>query len=109
MSRAAVACAVASLVIVAAVPATRVLAQIGVEVAIPVHLQDGQEYTTSIRNLIRFGEQLFTAMWTVQEGGGRPLTKGNGSPLSDPSTPLVFPRQFNRVSAPDTNSCSGCH
>jgi cytochrome c peroxidase len=87
----------------------RLLAQIGAEVAVPVHLQDGQEYTTSIRHLIRFGEQLFTAMWTAQEGGGRPLTKGTGAPLSDGSTPLVFPRSFNRISAPDSNSCAGCH
>ena len=108
MSRVRIACVAASLVVVTALT-TRTLAQIGVEVAVPVHLQDGQEYTASIRQLIRYGEQLFTAMWTVQEGAGRPLTKGTGSPLSDPSTPLVFPRQFNRVSAPDTNSCSGCH
>jgi hypothetical protein len=108
MNRVRIACAGVPLVVVS-VLTTRILAQIGVEVAVPVHLQDGQEYTTSIRQLIRYGEQLFTAMWTVQEGGGRPLTKGTGSPLSDPSTPLVFPRQFNRVSAPDTNSCSGCH
>ncbi|HKF68687.1 MAG TPA: di-heme oxidoredictase family protein [Vicinamibacterales bacterium] len=108
MSRVRIACVAASLVVVTALT-TRTLAQIGVEVAVPVHLQDGQEYTASIRQLIRYGEQLFTAMWTVQEGAGRPLTKGTGSPLSDPATPLVFPRQFNRVSAPDTNSCSGCH
>src|SRR5215813_10418340 len=107
MSRVHIAWVGASLVVI--VLTTRILAQIGVEVAVPVHLQDGQEYTTSIRQLIRFGEQLFTAMWTVQEGAGRPLTKGTGLPLSDPSSPLVFPRQFNRVSAPDTNSCSGCH
>ena len=25
------------------------------------------------------------------------------------SSPLVFPRNFNRVSAPDMNSCAGCH
>jgi hypothetical protein len=84
-------------------------AQIGAEVAVPVHLQDGQEYTTPVRTLINFGERLFTAMWTVQEGAGRPATKGTGSPLSDPTSPLVFPRNFNRVSGPDTNSCSGCH
>jgi hypothetical protein len=48
-------------------------------------------------------------MWTSQEGAGRPLSKGTGAPVSDPSDPLVFPRNFNRVSGPDTNSCSGCH
>jgi hypothetical protein len=85
------------------------LAQIGVEVAVPVHLQDGQEFVMPIQNLIGFGQKLFTAMWTVQEGAGRPTTKGTGDPLSDASAPLVFPRNFNRISGPDTNSCSGCH
>lgn len=83
--------------------------QLGREVAIPVHLQDGQEFQLSTRHLIAFGKQLFTAVWTSQEGGGRPLTKGTGNPLSDSSNPLVFPRNFNRISAPDSNSCAGCH
>jgi hypothetical protein len=83
--------------------------KIGQEVAVPVHLEDGQEFQTSTRQLISHGRLLFTAMWTSQEGGGRPLTKGTGAPLSDPSDPLTFPRNFNRISGPDTNSCSGCH
>jgi len=84
-------------------------APVGKEISIPTHLQDGQEFQISIQDLIAFGEQLFRANWTIQEGGGRPLTKGTGSPLSDPSDPLVFPRNFNRVSSPDMNSCFGCH
>jgi hypothetical protein len=83
--------------------------QIGREVAIPVHLQNGEEYTLSTRELIEFGKKLFTARWTSQEGAGRPLVKGTGNPLSDPLAPLVFPRNFNRISGPDTNSCAGCH
>jgi Di-haem oxidoreductase, putative peroxidase len=85
--------------------------QIGKEVAIPRHLQDGEEYELSVTKLIRFGESLFTAKWTVQEGQGRPHVKGTagGPPLSDPSEPLVFPRNFNRISGPDSNSCAGCH
>lgn len=84
-------------------------AEIGREVAIPAHLQDGQEFQVSLRDLLAHGKQLFTANWTSQEGGGRPLTKGTGAPLSDPFDPLVFPRNFNRLSAPDANSCAGCH
>ncbi len=85
--------------------------QIGREVAVPRHLQDGDEYQLVIPQLIAFGEKLFTARWTVQEGAGRPLSKGtaNGARLSDPSAPLVFPFNFNRLSGPDANSCSGCH
>ena len=62
-----------------------------------------------LRHLIRHGERLFSAAWTVQDGAGRPLSKGTGDPLSDPGAPLVFPRNFNRVSAPDSNACAGCH
>ena len=83
--------------------------QIGREVAIPAHLQDGEEFTTPITDLIRFGGKLFNAKFTAQEGAGRPLSKGTGAPISDPSSPLVFPRNFDRISSPDANACSGCH
>jgi len=83
--------------------------QIGREVALPTHLQDGEEYQLSVPQLIEHGRKVFTAVWTDQEGGGRPFTKGTGAALSDPSHPLLFPRNFNRVSGPDANSCAGCH
>jgi hypothetical protein len=91
--------------------AARVLtdSQIGREVSIAKHLTDGEEFTTSLQALLDHGKALFTANWTSQEGGGRPLTKGTGKPLKDLVDPLVFPRNFNRVSAPDANSCAGCH
>lgn len=72
--------------------------QIGTEVAIPVHLQDGDEYQRSAPQLVEFGRKLFTARWTIQEGAGRPRTKGTGMPLADEQSPLVFPRNFNRIS-----------
>jgi di-heme oxidoreductase (putative peroxidase) len=84
-------------------------AEIGREVAIPRHLQDGEEYQIPLQQLIQYGQKLFTAVWTIQEGGGRPLTKGTGMPLSDPNSPLLFPHNFNRISGPDANSCAGCH
>jgi len=59
--------------------------------------------------LVEYGRDLFTASWTIEDGGGRPLTKGNGASLTDPNSPLIFPRNFNRLSAPDANSCAGCH
>lgn len=82
---------------------------IGREVSVPRHMQDGEEYKVSVPELIDYGRKLFDAMWTSQEGAGRPLTKGTGMPLADAHEPLVFPRNFNRISGPDTNSCSGCH
>ena len=83
--------------------------RVGREVAIPVHLQDGEEFTIPIPQLIQYGARLFSAKFTIQEGAGRPLSKGTGAPLSDSSSPLVFPRNFDRISSPDANSCSGCH
>lgn len=82
---------------------------IGQERSVPQHLADGQEYLLAPKALLRHGRRVFAANWTAQEGAGRPLTKGTGAPLADPSSPLVFPRNFNRVSAPDANSCAGCH
>lgn len=82
---------------------------IGRELSVPVHLQDGQEFSIPLKALLSHGRLLFNANWTEQEGGGRPLTKGTGRPLSDPSRPLRGARAFNRVSAPDANSCAGCH
>jgi hypothetical protein len=83
--------------------------QVGRELAIPRHLQDGDEFTTPLPQLIQYGKQLFTAKFTVEEGAGRPNSKGTGAPISDPTLPLVFPRNFDRLSSPDSNACSGCH
>ena len=82
---------------------------VGREVSVPNHLQDGQEFSIPLKALLSHGRLLFNANWTEQEGGGRPLTKGTGRPISDPSRPLKGVRGFNRVSAPDANSCAGCH
>lgn len=82
---------------------------LGSERAIPVHLKNGDEYTLPVLKLVAFGKKLFEANWTDQDGGGRPLMKGTGKQLSDPSSPLVGTRSFNRISGPDANSCAGCH
>ncbi len=82
---------------------------IGREVSVPRHLRDDEEFSTPIRELVEHGKKVFMANWTEQEGGGRPQTKGNGAALSDPSQPLTGRRAFNRLSAPDANSCYGCH
>src|SRR5947208_16863296 len=67
------------------------------------------ESVVSSPQFLIHGELLFKANWTEQEGGGRPLTKGTGRPLSDLSQRLTGGRSFNRISAPDANSCAGCH
>jgi hypothetical protein len=83
--------------------------EIGKEKAVSAHLQDGEEFQLSVKKLIDFGRELFLARFTVEDGLGRPLTKGTGAPLSDPSAPLVFPRNFNRISSPDSQGCAACH
>ncbi len=82
---------------------------IGREVAILVHLADDDEFRVPLPELLAHGKRLFDAVWTDQEGGGRPMTKGTGRSLADPSEPLVGARSFNRISGPDANSCTGCH
>lgn len=83
--------------------------QIGQEHAIPRHLQDDEEFSIPIKILLEYGKRVFMANWTEQDGAGRPMMKGNGTALSDPSKPLVDLRGFNRLSGPDSNSCYGCH
>jgi len=101
---------VASLLAIAFASGSVARAQnIGDEKSVPRHLGDGEEFRIPLQQVLDQGATLFSANWTGQEGGGRPLTKGTGAPLADPSSPLVFPRAFNRVSAPDANSCAGCH
>lgn len=81
----------------------------GDERAIPHHLRPGDEHRLGTAGLIAAGQRLFTARWTSQDGQGRPFAKGNGKPLTDPQSPLVFPRNFNRLSGPDTGACGMCH
>jgi len=83
--------------------------KIGRELAIPHHLQDDDEFRIPLSSLLEYGKKLFVANWTAQDGAGRPLTKGTGKAISDPSMPLSGIRSFNRISGPDSNSCWGCH
>jgi len=83
--------------------------RIGQEVSIARHLADDEEFSIPVKDLIEHGKKLFMANWTDQEGAGRPLTKGNGTALTDPSQPLLGSRALNRISGPDANSCYGCH
>jgi len=83
--------------------------KIGREVAIQRHLGDDEEFRIPVQDLVEYGKRIFCANWTDQEGAGRPLTKGTGKAISDPSAPLVGSRSWNRISGPDANSCAGCH
>jgi hypothetical protein len=82
---------------------------VGQELGLPHQLAPGPEFGLSLRALMDHGKRVFAGDLTLAEGQGRPLTKGTGAPLSDMQDPLVFPRDMNRVSGPDANSCAGCH
>src|SRR5579863_8261120 len=75
-----------TITLLGAVGHSQTAASIGKEVAVPVHLQDGDEFVLPLSKLLAYGERLFSAKWTSQEGEGRPMVKGtgNGGPLSDP-------------------------
>jgi hypothetical protein len=45
------------------------IAQLGAELAIPAHLQDGDESRTPVSQLIEYGARLFTAIFTIQQNG----------------------------------------
>lgn len=50
------------------------------------------------------GEELFSAKWNKYDGQGRPGTTGGGLAREPGSAPA-----FIRTSAPESNSCAGCH
>ena len=83
--------------------------EIGVEHGISRHVRNGEEFTLPLSKLLKYGDRLFIASFTIQEGAGRPFSKGTGAVISDPSDPLIFPSNFNRFSGPDAGSCAGCH
>lgn len=58
----------------------------------------------SLKRLIDGGEFLFAAKFNTFDGQGRPGTTGGGAPRLAGSAP-----RFIRTSAPDANSCAGCH
>jgi len=74
--------------------------QIGQEKGAPIHLQDGQEQQMSLRSLIAFGESLFVARFTSEDGLGRPLTKGTGAPGQEARISISAPTTSARVGQP---------
>lgn len=97
------------LVLLAAVALPARSDTIGVERSVYERLEHGEEYSLHLTEVLRRGRLAFEAQWTPAEGGARPLTTGTGHSLADGGSPLVFPRNFNRVSAMDSNGCAGCH
>ena len=59
----------------------------------------------SFENLFKHGKDLMNAAFNTKDGAGRPESTGNGAPRER----REFPSNFNRISGPDSNACSGCH
>lgn len=59
----------------------------------------------SVGELEQLGEALFAASFNTLDGAGRPTLTGDGE-FRDRR---VAPENFNRISGPDANACSGCH
>jgi len=95
--------------LLAIAPAFADIRDIGGERSGYQRLEEGEEFTITTREMIRRGQLAFVAEWTPAEGGGRPFSTGTGTPIADSADPLIFPRNFNRVSARDANACAGCH
>jgi cytochrome c peroxidase len=64
---------------------------------------DIEERRIRFRRIFDHGGLLFSAVFNTLDGQGRPASTGAGAPR--------FPNQpaFIRTSAPDSNSCAGCH
>jgi mono/diheme cytochrome c family protein len=101
-------------VVVATLCAGAIVAQsppvsLGDERAVRRHLASEQEFNLPIPELVEFGRTLFVANWTVDDGAGRPLSKGTGKALLNSAAALRGERAFNRISGPAAMSCAACH
>jgi hypothetical protein len=67
----------------------------GREVAIPEHLQNGQEAQIWLTTLLDFGKQLFTANWTIQEGKAT-RSKGKATRSKGKATRSLIVDEDNR-------------
>lgn len=57
----------------------------------------------SFQEILDYGRALFVAKFNTCDGRGRPTTTGTGDKRVSPGP------DFIRTSAPDANSCAGCH
>ncbi|MEC8945549.1 MAG: di-heme oxidoredictase family protein [Chloroflexota bacterium] len=80
---------------------------IGDAPSISVHIdqEDILSNKLSVEEILRKGEILFLASFNSLDGAGRPETNGD----FDSRERREIPDNFNRISGPDANACSGCH
>ncbi|CAM2008848.1 di-heme oxidoredictase family protein [Acanthopleuribacter pedis] len=82
------------------------MAQIGDGPIIREHMDQAQIENGSLDfwQIFDHGELLFAAKFNTYDGQGRPGTTGTGAAREPGSAPA-----FIRTSAPESNSCAGCH
>ena len=80
---------------------------IGEEPALKQHIsqEDIEAGRLTLEVLVGHGRAVFTASFNTLDGAGRPELTGTGQPRKR----RMMPDNFNRISAPDANSCAGCH
>src|SRR6516165_1732762 len=74
--------------------------------AMPSHFDQASMIRMPLERAFAAGQQIFVTNFNGCDGAGRPATAGTGTPRTPDSA--LAPR-FSRVSAPDANSCAGCH
>ena len=72
----------------------------------PSHFDQASVIKMPFEQIFAAGQQIFVTNFNICDGAGRPGTTGIGTPRTP--DPALAPR-FTRVSAPDANSCAGCH
>jgi hypothetical protein len=89
--------------------------ELGRELAVPHHLQDDDEYTMPLADLLKHGQRLFVAAWTTQDGGGHGQAVAAHQPTEQPTEqaiaqPTEVPTTTTTPAAPATaSSCVSCH
>jgi hypothetical protein len=90
-------------------PIFEVSSVVGDERRLTAHLDQAalEAGRVPFQKIVAHGKALFDMPFTEADGQGRPTQNGVFPPAS--RTPRALPDNFNRVSGPDADSCSGCH
>ena len=81
--------------------------EIGEFPAVKKHMEQDSinQGNVSLEELIEHGRELFVVSFNTLDGAGRPEATGSNKKRLR----REIPHNFNRISGPDSNACSGCH
>lgn len=98
------------------------VAGLGRELAVPHHLQDGDEYALPLADLLTHGQRLFVAAWTTQDGGGHAPATAAQQPTEQPTEqpaehsseqpieqPTEVPTAPGTAAVATASACVSCH